>query len=76
MTMLTHTHGSLERHFDSSRRQDTAAHSAAAHLAMTARMATAKRFCKGALAIVVVGLALAALIALKAALFLGFVHYY
>jgi hypothetical protein len=77
MTMLTHTRGALDHYLDSPRSQDTdAARAAAAHLAMTARLATVKRFCKGALAIVAVGLALACLIALKAVLFLGFVHYY
>jgi hypothetical protein len=71
MTMLTHTRGPLERAPYSSQRRDTvAARPAAAHLA------TIKRFCMWALTVMAAGSAIAAIIALKAALFLWVFHYY
>jgi hypothetical protein len=70
MTMLMHTRGPLERAPYSSQRRDTvAARPAAAHLAMI------RRFCVGGLTVLAAGGALAAIIALKAAIFWVF-HYY
>jgi hypothetical protein len=71
MTMLTHTRGPLERVPYSSQRRDTVgAGPAAAHLAMI------KRFCMCALTVLAAGSAIAAIIALKAAMFLWVFHYY
>ena len=71
MTMLMHTRGPLERAPYSSQRRDAlAARPAAAHLAMI------KRFCIGALTVLAAGAAIAAIIALKAALFFWAYHYY
>ena len=71
MTMLTHTRGPLERAPYSSQRRDTvAARPAAAHLA------TIKRFGMCALTVVAAGSAIAAIIALKAAIFFWIFHYY
>jgi hypothetical protein len=71
MTMLTHTRGPLERAPYSSQRRDTvAARPAAAHLAMI------KRLCMCALTVLTAGGAIAAIIALKAAIFFWVFHYY
>jgi hypothetical protein len=71
MTMLTHTGGSFKpvRHsLDGPGSAGTVA--ARAHLAMI------KRFCIGTLTVLAVGGTLAAIVALKAALFVGVYHYY
>jgi hypothetical protein len=69
--MLTHTRGPLERAAYSSQRRDTvAARPAAAHLAMI------KRFCMCGLTVVAAGGAIAAIIALKAAIFFWVFHYH
>jgi hypothetical protein len=70
MTMLMHTRGPFERARDSSQRRDRTAMRAAAHLFMI------KRLCLGALTALAAGAALAAVIALKAALFFWIYHYY
>jgi hypothetical protein len=71
MTMLMHTRGPFEpaRH-SSPRRDRVAARPAAAYLAMI------KRLCRGALVVLAAGAALAAVIALKTALFFWVYHYY
>lgn len=64
MTMLTHTRGPFKPAPYSSERRDTVAGSAArAHLTMI------KRFCTCALTILAAGGAIAAIVALKAAIF-------
>ena len=65
MTMLTHTRGPFERagHLLESR-GSLGANNAAAHLA------TIKRFCLGALTILLAGSAVAAIMALKIAVYL------
>jgi len=71
MTMLMHTRGPLERAFYPSTRRDTAgADAARAHLSMI------KRFCMSALTVLAAGCAIAAIIALKAAMFLWVFRYY
>jgi hypothetical protein len=71
MTMLTHIRGPLDWAPYSSQRRDTvAAHPAAEHPAMI------KRFCMCALTVVAAGSAIAAIIALKAAMFFWVFHYY
>jgi hypothetical protein len=71
MTMLMHTRGPFERARHSSPQRDRAAvRRRAAYLAMI------KRFCRGALTVLAAGAALAAVIALKAALFFWVYHYY
>jgi hypothetical protein len=72
MTMLMHTRsGPLERApYSSQRRETVAARPAATHLAMI------KRFCVGGLMVLAAGGALAAIIALKAAIFFWVFHYY
>jgi hypothetical protein len=71
MTMLTHTRSPFERAPYSSRRRDAArADAAQAHLAMI------KRFCFCALMAVLAGGALAAIIALKAAIYLSRFSYH
>jgi hypothetical protein len=71
MTMLTHTRGPFERAPCSSGGQDpAAAGSAAAHLAMI------KRFCVAAVTLLAAGAAVAAIMALKVAIYLPrFIHY-
>jgi hypothetical protein len=65
MTMLTHIRGPFERARNSSAGRDTVGAGAAkAHLAMI------KRFCLGALTILLVGTAVAAIMALKIAIYL------
>jgi hypothetical protein len=70
MTMLIHTNGPFEPARDSSQRHRVAARPAAAYLAMI------KRVCRGALIVLAAGAALAAVIALKTALFFWVYHYY
>jgi hypothetical protein len=71
MGMLMHTGGSFKPVRHSPGGQDTAGTVAAhAHLAMI------KRFCIGTLTVLAVGGTLAAIVALKAALFVGVYHYY
>jgi hypothetical protein len=71
MTLLMHTNGPFERARHSSPQRDRVpARPAAAYLAMI------KRFCLGALTVLAAGAALAAVIALKAALFFWVYHYY
>jgi hypothetical protein len=71
MTMLTDTRGLFNRPPDSSTRRDTAGvRPAAAHLVMI------KRFCISALTVLAAGGAVAAIIALKAAMFSWVFHYY
>jgi len=71
MTMLTHTRGPFKPAPGSSERRGTASGGAAsAHLAMI------KRFCMCTLAILAAGGALAAIVALKAAIFFWVFHYY
>jgi hypothetical protein len=71
MTMLMHTSGPFERARDSSPQRDrVSARPAAAYLSMI------KRFCLGALTVPAAGAALAAVIALKTALFFWVYHYY
>ena len=71
MTMLTHTRGPFERaRYSSGSQSPIRAGSAAAHLA------TIKRFCIGAVTIVVTGMAIAAIMALKIAIYLPrFIHH-
>jgi hypothetical protein len=71
MTMLMHTRDTFERAPYSSGRRDTAGAGAArAHLAMI------KRFCISALTIVAAGCAVAAIMALKIAIYLPhFIHH-
>ncbi len=65
MTMLTHTRGPFKRAFYSSEGRDTAKPvSAAAHLAMI------KRFCTGVVTVLAAGAAVAAIMALKIAIYL------
>jgi hypothetical protein len=71
MTMLTHTRGPLEQAlYSSQRRENAAARPAAAHLAMI------KRFGMCVLTVLAAGSAIAAVIALKAVLFLWVFQYY
>jgi len=71
MTMLMHTRGSFKPSRRSADGQDTAGTVVAnAHLAMI------KRFCISTLIVLAVGGTLAAIIALKAALFVWVFHYY
>ena len=71
MTMLMHTRGPFERAPSSMGRQDTVREGAAeAHLAMI------KRFCISALTVLAAGGTIAAIIALKAAMFSWVFHYY
>jgi hypothetical protein len=71
MTMLIHSRDPFEPARHSSQRRDrAAARPAVAYLAMI------KRFCLGALTVLGAGAALAAVIALKAALFFWVYHYY
>jgi hypothetical protein len=71
MTMLVHTDGSFKPVRRSADAQDTTGTVAAnAHLAMI------KRFCISALTVLAVAGTLAAIIALKAALFVWVFHYY
>ena len=71
MTMLAHPRGSLERaRYPQESRSDVRASSAAAHLA------TIRRFCLGALTILLAGSAVAAIMALKIAVYLPrFIHH-
>jgi hypothetical protein len=71
MTMLTHPRGPFERaRYPLESRSDVRASSAAAHLAMI------KRFCLGALTILLAGSAVAAIMALKVAIYLPrFIHH-
>ena len=71
MTMLTHTRGPFERASCSSEGRDPAKPvSAAAHLAMI------KRFCLGVVTILAAGAAVAAIMALKIAIYLPrLIHY-
>jgi hypothetical protein len=71
MTLLMHTRGPLERAFYSPPRRDrSAADAARAHLSII------KRFCMSACVVLAAGSAIAAIIALKAAMFLWVFHYY
>jgi hypothetical protein len=70
MTMLTHTGGPFKPARDSSTAQEAAGTAAA-----SARMAMVKQFCVHALTVVIAGVALAGIIALKAAIFLSRVSY-
>jgi hypothetical protein len=71
MTMLAHTGSSFKPVRHSPDGPDTAGTVAAhAHLAMI------KRFCLSTLTVLAVGGTLAAIVALKAALFVGVYHYY
>jgi hypothetical protein len=71
MTMLTHPRGPFERaRYPLENRSDVRASSAAAHLA------TIRRFCLGALTILLAGSAVAAITALKIAVYLPrFIHH-
>jgi hypothetical protein len=70
MTTLTHTRGPFERISNSPGRRDTVdAGRAEAHLA------TFKRFCRCALTVLLVGGAVAGIIALKAAIYLSRLNY-
>ena len=71
MTMLTHTRSPFERaRYSQESGSDVCASSAAAHLAAI------KRFCLGALTILLAGSAVAAIMALKIAIYLPrFVHH-
>lgn len=71
MTMLTHTRGPFERApYSLESRSDVRASSAADHLA------TIKRFCLGTLTILLAGSAVAAIMALKIAIYLPrFLHH-
>jgi hypothetical protein len=65
MTMLTHIRGPFERaRYSSAGRDTVGAGAAKAHLAMI------KRFCLGALTILLAGTAVAAIMALKIAIYL------
>jgi hypothetical protein len=71
MSILMHTNGPFERARHSSPQRDrAAARPAPAYLAMI------KRFCLATLTVLAAGAALAAVIALKAALFFWVYHYY
>jgi hypothetical protein len=71
MTMLMHTGGPLEQASYSSARRDTSvADAARAHLSII------KRFCISALVVLAAASAIAAIIALKAAMFFWVFHYY
>jgi hypothetical protein len=70
MTMLTHSRGRFERVlYSSGRRDNVRAGAAQAHLA------TIKRFCVCALTVLVAGGAVAAVIALKTAVYLSRLNY-
>jgi hypothetical protein len=71
MTMLTHTRGPFERvRYSPESRSDVRASRAAAHLAAI------KRFCLGALTTLLAGSAVAAIMALKIAIYLPrLIHY-
>jgi hypothetical protein len=69
MTMLTHTRGRFERTAHSSGRQGAVGTAAKAH------PATIKRFCICALTLLAAGGALAAIIALKAAIYVPRFNY-
>lgn len=71
MTMLTHPHRPFGRARDLSGDTDAAGAAAA-----QARLATIRQFCMCALTIVVAGTALAAIIALEAAIYLGRFNYH
>jgi hypothetical protein len=71
MTMLMHPRSPFERARHSSQRPDRVAASPAA-----AYLSVIKRFCRVALAVLAAGAALAAVIALKTALFFWVYHYY
>jgi hypothetical protein len=71
MTMPRHRSGPFERARHSSQGRDGAA--AGPHKAYVAMI---KRFCLGALTVLAAGVALAAVIALKVALFFWVYHYY
>jgi hypothetical protein len=71
MTMLMYTRDPFERAPSSMKRRDAIREGAAeAHLAMI------KRFCISALTVLAAGGAIAAIIALKAAIFFWVFHYY
>ena len=71
MTMLMHTRDPFQRAPSSMGRRDTVREGAAeAHLAMI------KRFCISALTVLAAGGAIAAIIALKAAIYFWVFHYY
>jgi hypothetical protein len=70
MTMLTHPRGPFERAADSSGRPDTVGAAAA-----KAHLATIKRFCICALTVLAAGGVLAAIIALKATIYLSRLNY-
>ena len=71
MTMLSHSGGSIKQAHRSPGGEDTAGRVAAnAHLAMI------KRFSISALTVLAAGIALAAIVGLKAALFVWVYHYY
>lgn len=70
MTMLTHTYGPAERTQYSPETRDSAQAGAS-----RARLATIKRLCLRALAVLMVGGALAGIIALKAAIYLSRLNY-
>ncbi len=71
MTMLMHTRDPLERAPASAERRDPIWEGAA-----EAYLAIVKRFCVGALTVLVAGGALATIIALKVVLFFRVFHYY
>jgi hypothetical protein len=71
MTMLTHTGGSFRPARLSQNRQD-----AGGVVTTSANLAMIKRFCIGAVTVVAAVGALAAIVALKAALFVSVFHYY
>lgn len=70
MTMLTHPRGPLDQAADSSGRLDTVGTAAA-----KAHLATIKRLCICALTVLAAGGALAAIIALKATIYLSRLNY-
>jgi hypothetical protein len=70
MTMLMHTRDPFGRSRSPMQRRDTIRQGAS-----KAHLATIKRFCLGALTVLAAGAALAAVIALKAALFFWVYHY-
>jgi hypothetical protein len=70
MTMLMHTRDPFERARSSTARRDTLRQGAP-----KGHMATIKRLCIGALTVLGAGAALAAVIALKVALFFWIFHY-
>jgi hypothetical protein len=70
MTMVMHTRGPFERAAGSSQRRNPARTGAAAHLAMI------RRFCVTAVTILAAGTAVAAIMALKLAIYLPrFIHH-